>query len=249
MILSHGNPNSDSLLEFCGSGERLTAPETGISWSRDVRNATMQRPHLELRAQCRLARGPGPPSKLLSLSRPLQVADEVGLAGHFGLELACHFAVHEFINEPELGLPGAGGGEEYSHARPGRGDNVIDDVPFIVEVDRSPGMRGGLRVNVEQITVLTVEVLRALAVGRAGAARENVIAQIELEGVVGRALRLSRTAGGPGSPSAEEKAKACPGIGLRVSLNSRLRREDGGRKSRQGDNESKNLFQNKTPEE
>jgi hypothetical protein len=36
---------------------------------------------------------------------------------------------------------------------------------------------------------------------------------------------------------------------LRVSLNSRLRREDGGRKSRQGDNQSKNLFQNKTPEE
>ena len=76
----------------------------------------------------------------------------------------------------------------------------MNDVALIVEVDGLERRSVARGVNVEQIAVLAIEVVRSIAGAASGVAHQDMVAQFQPEGVTSRGLGLRHSAGGLCAP-------------------------------------------------
>ena len=82
--------------------------------------------------------------------------------------------------------------------------------------------------------MLAIEVTRRGAGAGSGVSRQDMIAQLQVEGVTGRSLCLRRTASGLRLPRSEQKAKPGPRIRLGWGLCGSLRGDSAGSQQGQG---------------
>ena len=102
----------------------------------------------------------------------------------------------KFIAQPVLRPRLRRIGEENHSSRLGRGNVIVNDVALIVEIDGLKRLSVTASVDVEQIAVLAIEVVRSIAGTASGVARQDMVAQFQPEGVSGRGLRLRHATGG-----------------------------------------------------
>ena len=152
--------------------------------------------------------------RLFLRAAPLEVRPPVPVSGHEHLKLTRHHRIFQFINQtkPWSGLGCLG--QENRRARIRSRDYVVNDVAFVVEVDRLQGLARSLLVDVQDVAVLTIEGRRSFASsGVVATSHQHVMLELRLERVSTAALGASRTSLRVGVPRPFQKANCLPRIG------------------------------------